>query len=272
MENLKYKVLLVEDNKIDQMAFMRLVDDEKLPYHCTIAASAAKAKLAVTVEKFDVIISDYALGDGTAFDIFPLVKDTPVIFVTGTGDEEIAVRAYKAGACDYLIKDLDRNYLKTVPITIENALHHKQTEDQLRLLSAAIMNTEDAVYITDAENKIIFVNKAFCKAYGYSEDEVLGQDSQILWINKNSAANTRCVFQTSSSSQIKFYHRRKDGSILPVSLSRAIIKDAAGENIAVASIAHDITEQVLLEEHLGELNKKMRKQSGNMPVEANIET
>jgi len=41
------------------------------------------------------------------------------------------------------------------------------------------MNTEDAVYITDTENKIIFVNKAFCKAYGYSEDEVLGKDSQI---------------------------------------------------------------------------------------------
>jgi PAS domain S-box-containing protein len=79
-------------------------------------------------------------------------------------------------------------------------------------------------------------------------------------VNKNSTSNTRCVFQTSSSSQIKFYHRRKDGSILPVSLSRAIIKDAAGKNIAVASIAHDITEQVLLEEQLTDLNKKIQKQ------------
>jgi PAS domain S-box-containing protein len=272
MENIKYKVLLIEDNNIDQMAFKHLVEDENLPYDCTIASSAAQARTAVAAEKFDVIISDYSLGDGTAFDIFPLVKDTPVIFITGLGDEEIAVKAYKAGACDYLIKDFDRNYLKTIPITIENAIRHKQTEDRLTLLSAAIMNTEDAVYITDIENKIIFVNKAFCKAYGYSEDEVLGQDSQILWINKNSAANTRCVFQTSSSSQSKFYHRRKDGSILPVSLSRAIIKDAAGKNIAVASIAHDITEQVLLEERLGDLNKKIQKQSGNVPAAANIET
>ncbi len=258
MENKKYKILLIEDNKIDQLAFKRLVEDEKLPYDCSIAGSVAQAKLTIAAEKFDVIISDYSLGDGTAFDIFPLVKDTPVIFVTGSGDEEIAVNAYKAGACDYLVKDLDRNYLKTMPITVDNAIRHKATEDRLRLLSAAIMNTEDAVYITDTENKIIFVNKAFCKAYGYDEDEVLGQDSQILWINKNSAANTRCVFQTSSSSQIKFYHRRKDGSILPVSLSRAIIKDAAGKNIAVASIAHDITEQVLLEEKLTELTKQIQ--------------
>ena len=272
MKNTKYKVLLVEDNKIDQMAFKRLLEDKQLPYNCTMAGSVAQAKLAISSEKFDVIITDYSLGDGTAFDILPLVKDTPVIFVTGLGDEEIAVNAYKAGACDYLIKDLDRNYLKTVPITIENAIHHKQTADRLMLLSAAIMNTEDAVYITDSENKIIFVNKAFCKIYGYSEDEVLGQDSQILWINKNSAANTRCVFQTSSSTQIKFYHRRKDGSILPVSLSRAIIKDAAGNNIAVASIAHDITEQVLLEEQLAKLNKKIQECKGNISVTASNET
>jgi len=126
MENVKYKILLIEDNKIDQMAFKRLIDEEKLPYDCTIAGSAAQAAQILAKEQFDVIISDYSLGDGTAFDIFPLVNDTPLIFVTGTGDEEIAVRAYKAGACDYLIKDLDRNYLKAVSITVENVIHHKK--------------------------------------------------------------------------------------------------------------------------------------------------
>ncbi len=260
MENTKYKILLIEDNKIDQMAFNRLVENEKLPYECTMADSVLQARQVLSKERFDVIISDYSLGDGTGFEILDIVKDTPIIFVTGAGDEEIATKAWEAGACDYLIKDLERNYLKTVPITVENAIRHKKTEDRLRMLSAAIMNTEDAVYITDIENKIIFVNKAFCKAYGYSEDEVIGQDSQILWMNKNSTANTRCVFQTSSSSQNKFYQRRKDGSILPVSLSRAIIKDAAGKNIAVASIAHDITEQVLLEQQFRDLNKKLQKQ------------
>ena len=261
MENIKYKILLIEDNKLDQMAFKRLIEDEKLPYDCTIAGSVAQAKQALARGQFDVIISDYSLGDGTAFDIFALVKDTPLIFVTGSGDEEIAVKAYKAGACDYLIKDLERNYLKTVSITVENAIHHKRTEDRLRLLSGAIMSTEDAVYITDIENKIIFVNKAFCKAYGYAENDVIGKDSQILWINKDSCTNTRCVFQTASSGQIKFYHRRKNGTILPVSLSRAIIKDAGGKNIAVVSIAHDITEQVLIEDQLRDLNKKMQKQN-----------
>jgi len=38
MDNRKYKILLIEDDKIDQMAFKRLVKDKELPYDCTIAA------------------------------------------------------------------------------------------------------------------------------------------------------------------------------------------------------------------------------------------
>ena len=38
MENIGYKILLIEDDKLDQMAFKRLVKDKELPYDCTIAA------------------------------------------------------------------------------------------------------------------------------------------------------------------------------------------------------------------------------------------
>ena len=44
-------------------------------------------------QKFDVVVSDYVLGDGTAFDLFDRIKDTPGIIVTGAGDEEIAAPA-----------------------------------------------------------------------------------------------------------------------------------------------------------------------------------
>jgi len=76
------------------------------------------------------VIADCFLGDGTAFDILDLVKDTPIVVVTGTGNEEIAVKAWRAGAYDYLTKDLERSYLKTVPITVENAIRHKKAEDK----------------------------------------------------------------------------------------------------------------------------------------------
>ncbi|GAI56271.1 unnamed protein product, partial [marine sediment metagenome] len=132
MENTRYKILLVEDDKLDQMAFKRLVEDTELPYDCTIAGSVSEAQSMLGSEQFDVVIADYALGDGTAFDILDWVKGTPIIFVTGAGDEEIALKAWKAGAYDYLIKDHQRNYLKTLPITVENVVKHKKTEAKLQ--------------------------------------------------------------------------------------------------------------------------------------------
>jgi len=131
MDNTRYTVLLIEDDKIDQMAFKRLVENEGLPYDCEIAGSVSEAQSILRSERFDVVIADYLLGDGTAFDILDLVKNSPIIFVTGAGNEEIAAEAWKAGAYDYLIKDNERKYLKAVPITVENAIKHKKMEEIL---------------------------------------------------------------------------------------------------------------------------------------------
>jgi len=129
MEKERIKVLLVEDDKVDQMAFKRLVKNENLLYDYTIAGSVSEAKEILNSEIFNIVITDYNLGDGIAFNIFDFVTDTPIILVTGVGDEEIAVKAMKAGAYDYLIKDHQRNYLKVLPLTVANAIKHKKIED-----------------------------------------------------------------------------------------------------------------------------------------------
>ena len=168
MNNARYELLLIEDDYIDEKSFTKFVREQGLPYNCTVARSVAEAKSTLGSKRFDVIVADYMLGDGTGFEVLGIVKESPVIFVTGSGDEEVAVRAWKAGAYDYLIKDPERNYLKTIAITINNAIAHKKTEERLRLLSSAITGTNDIVYITDLDDRIIFVNRAFCEIYGYS--------------------------------------------------------------------------------------------------------
>ena len=132
MENTRYKILLIEDDTLDQMAFERLVEEENLPYDCTIAGSVSKANSILSADKFDIVIADYLLGDGTAFDILDSIKDASIIITTGAGDEEIAIRAMKAGACDYIIKDPERNYLKALPVTVNNVIKHKKVEEKLK--------------------------------------------------------------------------------------------------------------------------------------------
>jgi len=131
MENKKRKILIVEDDEIDQMAFERFANEENLPFSYIIAESVKEAKKFLEEEKFDAVLLDYRLGDGTAFDLFDKVETFPFIIVTGTGDEEIAVKAMKSGAYDYLIKDTEGNYLKTLSVTVENAIKRKRAEEEL---------------------------------------------------------------------------------------------------------------------------------------------
>ena len=274
MENIRYKILLVEDNELDQMAFKRCVDDNAIPYDCTIAGSVSEARDALNRDRFDIIIADHSLGDGTAFDILDLAKDTPIIVVTGAGDEETAVKVWKAGAYDYLIKDLDQNYLKAIPITVENAVSHKMIEKKLQLLSGAIMSTDDSVYITDTQGRIIFVNKAFCNTYGYKEQEIIGKNSAVLWIGKHQNENTRSVFQTrtvGSSWEVGFYHKRKNDSVFPVSLSRSTIKDSNGNEVAIVGVARDISERIFIEDELRTENQNLKKQITELEEKLEIE-
>ena len=105
------------------------MEDEKLPYDYTIAGSASEARSILTSEQFDVVIADYELGDGTAFDVLNSVKTTPIMPVTGLGGKKIAIKAWKVGAYDYLTKDIKRNCLKALTIIVENAIERKDSKE-----------------------------------------------------------------------------------------------------------------------------------------------
>jgi len=257
MQDSRYKILLVEDDRLDQIAFVRRIEEQNLPYDCELADSAEQARELIAEKQFDVVVSDYALGDGTAMDILESAGKVPVILVTGVGDEELAVTAWRSGAYDYVIKDSKRSYLKTVNITIENAVRHKRMENKLHLLSHAVVGTEDSVYITDLNSKIIFVNRAFCNTYGYTEEQVIGKDCNILWEDSTGGE----AFEANNGWEVGFYHRRKDGSRFPVSLSSSQISDDSGNVIAICAIARDISQRMKVESELRTSNQELKKQN-----------
>jgi two-component system, sensor histidine kinase and response regulator len=123
-------LLLVEDDRIDQMAFRHLVENEHLDYEYSIASSIHEAWAILHSRHIDIIIADYNLEDGTALDILTKHHDSPLIIVTGAGNESVAVQAMKAGAYDYLTKDIQHNYLKLIPIVVENAVKRRIAEGE----------------------------------------------------------------------------------------------------------------------------------------------
>ena len=262
MENIKCRMLLVEDDKLDQAAFKRFIETEKLAYDYSMAGSVAEAHDILSQEQFDIVISDYSLGDGTAFDVMESVKDTPVVIVTGAGNEEVATKALRAGASDYLVKDVERNYLKTVPVTVEKVLEHKALQDKLRLLSHAVMSSDDSIYITDMEDKITFVNRAFSEVYGYKEEEIVGKDCNVLWQQTaHQVEGDDDAYNAVSGWEVGFFHTRKDGNAFPISLSRSAIKNEKNEEIALVAISRDISERMEIEGEFRTSNQELKKQN-----------
>ena len=132
MNEMRIKVLFVEDDKVDQIAFKRFVKKDNLSYDYTITDSVSEAKKILNYGEFDIAVINYQLGDGTAFDILDSIKNFPVIITTGAGNERIAVKAIKANAFDYIIKDTECNWLSVLSVTMEKAIKHWKADELLR--------------------------------------------------------------------------------------------------------------------------------------------
>ena len=273
MQKDKYKILLIEDDKLDQMAFKRMVEKEALPYDYTIADSVTQARKILLGDSFDLVIVDYLLGDGTAFDIFDSITDTPAIFATGAGTEELAIKAMKSHAYDYLIKDAERNYLKVLPTIIKNAIKHKQAELQLRkyhenlealvaqrteqlaaekeLLAFTLSSMGDGVVAVDADKKITLFNTVAEELTGWKFHEVHAKnvDEIIRIINEQTKQHIDSpIDKAFKSGQIETGTDQdiiisKDNTERSIAATAAPIRKNDGTMLGVVMMVRDVSLQ-----------------------------
>ena len=291
MQDNSIRLLLVEDDKVDQMAFERFVKRENLPYDYAIAGSVAAAEEVLKSTGFDIIISDYMLGDGTSFELFDLYKNVPVIITTGSGDEGVAVEAMKLGACDYLIKDPEGTYLQALPITVELALKRKQNETELqnyheRLESmveertaelqaeiverkkaeATIRKSEeqwyrtfnsftDIVTLQTPDLTIVKANRAAYLTLNLTWDTVIGHHCYELFHGVEEICPNcplQATVETFKPYTSEIYHAELDKTLL---VSASPIFDEQGDLEYIAHVAKDITEMKQLQGQLQQAQK-----------------
>jgi PAS domain S-box-containing protein len=261
----RYRVLLIEDEDKEQMSLKRLAEEDSF-YDYAQAKSVSETKVILDSEEFDVVITNYFLSDGTAFDIFDLTNDKPVIVVTGGGDIGCAVKAMKAGAYDYIIKDKDLNYLKVLTLTIENAIKRKKAEERLRLLESAVVSANDAIIILEAEpgqmpgRRILYVNEAFTRMTGYTYEEATKKTLRILRGPKTSleALNKiRLALENIAPIRVELINYRKDGSEFWVECNIVPFADEKGLFVHWVSVQRDITERKKAEEEREMLMKEI---------------
>ena len=257
------KVLLIEDDEIDRKAFKRLVEIENLPYNLAMAGSVSEAKALLCSEKFDVVIADYMLGDGTAFELFELVKDAPVVITTGAGDEETAVKAMKAGACDYLIKDAQRNYLKVLPFAIDSTIKNKRTADDLKRTHSQNEQLLKAVPLIligiGSDYRITHWNQAAERAFGIQAVDIVGRpflDCGIQWDWARIASWITDYHRSTDWSTLEgMRYSRPDGKAGYLSMKLNPFSSETAEQSGSLFLAEDITNRRIMEHQLSEAQK-----------------
>ncbi len=123
-EENKIKVLVVEDNHDHSFLVKRALEKTPAFFSVKIVDNIEGCLELIQKEEFHIIISDYKLPGFSGLQLLSQLKkkniDLPLVMLTGSGNEEIAVKAMKEGAYDYVIKEPD--YFKTIPLVIKRAL------------------------------------------------------------------------------------------------------------------------------------------------------
>ena len=118
-------ILYMEDDEGLARLFKKKI--EKEGYKVDIASNGRVGLEMIDANPYHIIAMDNQMPEYNGIDVLKILKDResehpPVIMITGTGSEEIAIQAMKLGASDYIIKDVDNRYFELLPSLLEKVL------------------------------------------------------------------------------------------------------------------------------------------------------
>ena len=130
-------------------------------------------------------------------------------------------------------------------VCFQDISEERAAEEALRLAAVAF-ETQEAIVITDADNRILRVNRAFTQVTGYSPDEAIGQTTSLLKSGRHDAAFYRRMWlelQEFGRWQGEVWNRRKNGELYPEWLTITAVRDERGAIRHYVAAFLDITER-----------------------------
>jgi DNA-binding NtrC family response regulator len=119
------KIFVVDDEAAIRLAVGDYLTSQK--YSVREVCDLSALRNALRTERPDAIVLDYRLGEDISLDIVPEVKvlypDLPIVILTGHGSIDLAVRAIKAGADQFMTKPVE---LEALRVMLERLLSSRQ--------------------------------------------------------------------------------------------------------------------------------------------------
>ncbi|MBI4389259.1 MAG: PAS domain S-box protein, partial [Nitrospinae bacterium] len=274
-------ILLIENDRVDCLALERFVQKNGLPYQLETAGTLEKGISRLKETAFDVVLLDYLLADGVGLEILSVAGNTPVIVITGNGNEHVAVEAMRRGAYDYLIKDHDRNYLALLPTSINNVLLRRHNELRIeeseKRYRTIVETVSDIIFQLDPDQKITFINSAI-RELGYDPENAIGksvdeflcpEDKDKVKLIATRRVGARCTRNLEVRLRYKSgateWHEMKKIAVLLDSYGMWSVPDAVVQThgaqkvfVGTLCIARNITKRKQAEDALRESELRMR--------------
>jgi len=270
----KIRILHIDDSVHDRTLVLDALENDLDEYEVVSADNRNTFEKLLSEGEFDIVLSDFNILGFDGLQVLGVVKskrpDLPVIIVTGTGFEEIAIQAMKMGAADYVIKSV--RHIQALSPTIKSVLEHKALikkhnealellKENEQLFKTLIEEAPVGIFKTDINGYTTYVNPRWCQISGINFQEAKGNG----WLNavypddKNMLAEEwQNAIENNSPSVVEYRFLRPDGTISWVSGKAVPQKDVTGKLIGYIGTATDITERKQAEEDLKENEEKFK--------------
>ena len=180
------KILILEDSEPDVLLICRELEKSGIDFEHRWVETAADYKTAIDKDQWDVILSDYSMGQFTGLDALNIMKerelDYPFIILSGTIGEDIAVAAMHAGAQDYITKGKLGRLAPAIEREVKDAVIRREARESRVALDTANRNwqatfdaLENPIMLLSADQRIIQCNKATSSLLNLEADKIIGE-------------------------------------------------------------------------------------------------
>ncbi|HET7624723.1 MAG TPA: ATP-binding protein [Verrucomicrobiae bacterium] len=219
-----------------------------------------------------VILSDHGLPAFDGFSALSIVQtqmpEVPFIFVTGSLGEEMAIKALKSGATDFVLK----HHLATLPPALHRALNQTESRIQQKRAEEALQSSEERyrslvqlspdATLVHCDGKIVFINAAGLKLIGaQSPRDLLGKSiMDFVHPDYKNTVKKRLHTLFEQHKRVPFIEEkivRLDGSTVDVEVGAAPFMFEG--KFAAQVIVHDVTSRKQSEEEIRRLNAELEE-------------
>jgi PAS domain S-box-containing protein len=240
------RILLIEDDLAFTaliLAYLSEFPNVKLDSASTLTAGLEH----VRQEPYDAILLDLNLSDSRGVVTLKTVREhaprVPIVVLTSTDEDDLAIQLLQNGAEEYVVKSSVR--LNKLVRVIKVAIERKRVSERLSLLESVVLNTKDAVVIAESkkgtpktEGNIVFINETFSDLSQYTAEEVIGKPIIPLFApNEEQSALLDTLGKTEMS------HVRKDGTQISVDVTNFPVVDENGGITHWVYMFRDATER-----------------------------